>query len=105
METDDFGYVHGWVKVAFDRVLHHCAKLFERLALGVDPIPQRAGRIAAVHLILMDLKDNLAHRTSPSGSNLSLGKLPNKDGSTIVRGSRCLNALGDETRASLLRYA
>ena len=52
---------HCCVKVALDGFFDIAAKLFERITLGVDAIPQRVCGVPAVDFGLIDLKDDLGH--------------------------------------------
>ena len=61
MQADDLGNFHRFVEVTLDGVFDHSAQFFQSVSLGMDAVPQRGSRIAAVRLVIEYLKNDLAH--------------------------------------------
>ena len=63
-EPDDLGHVTGnaIAKMTAHRVFDHLAQLAESITLGNDAMPQGRGHIAAINLVFLHIKDDLAHR-------------------------------------------
>ena len=57
MQPDQLRSRHGVVEVAVDGLLDVAADLLDRLALGVNAVPERACRVPAVHFVFGDFED------------------------------------------------
>jgi hypothetical protein len=76
VQTNDLrhGSRNAVAEVTVDGVLHHGAKLFKRVALRDDAVPQRGGDISAIGFVLLNFENDLAHGArltawAPSGKS------------------------------------
>jgi len=61
METNDRGPRLGPIEITVNGFPDIPADFLHRIALGVDPVSDRAGRVAAIDLILGHFEDDFVH--------------------------------------------
>jgi hypothetical protein len=78
VKPDDLGHgiVNAIAKMTVHRIFDYLAQLAERMTLGNDGVPQGRGHIAAIDLVFLHFKDDLAHEDINLAGCLSRGKPP-----------------------------